>query len=84
MKPIVVTILGALLAVMLVLPFTQAAPYRDDLYNTDAEVGEVDGQTLARWILGHLADFKRERRVQLDAGFLSRHAALSNYINSHE
>jgi hypothetical protein len=45
---------------------------------------DVDNGRLSDWLLSSLADYRRDRRAHMDAGFLSRHTALKNYLNSFD
>ncbi|CAG5121195.1 unnamed protein product, partial [Candidula unifasciata] len=80
MKVMDVFLLATLAVLVLILACTHGESARDsDLY-----ASESDSDRVARWILDHLTDIRRDRRTRIDAGFLSRHSALQNFLNSYD
>ncbi|BFZ16014.1 hypothetical protein BsWGS_19053 [Bradybaena similaris] len=80
MKITDVFLLATLAVLVLVLACTQGEAASD----SDVYASEDDSDRVARWIFNHITDLRRDRRTRLDAGFLSRHSALQNFLNSYD
>uniref|UniRef100_A0A0B6Z530 Cathepsin propeptide inhibitor domain-containing protein n=1 Tax=Arion vulgaris TaxID=1028688 RepID=A0A0B6Z530_9EUPU len=74
-------LLATIMVLVLILMNVQAAPANSD---PDSYIDEQGNQKVVDWLLSHFADYRRDRRTQMDAGFLSRHSALKNFLNSYD
>uniref|UniRef100_A0A0B7A6R4 Uncharacterized protein n=1 Tax=Arion vulgaris TaxID=1028688 RepID=A0A0B7A6R4_9EUPU len=69
-----------LVVIVVLFCYTYAAPNSQ----SHRSLNEPDSDVLTRWILDQLVDVRRDRRTEFDAGLLSRHSALHNFLNSYD
>lgn len=79
MKATDVLLRTTLFVLVLISSNIQAAPSSD----LRPYLNERDNESLSNWLLRNIVDFRRDRRAEMDAGFLSRHSALKNFMNSY-